>query len=318
MKVELGTTHNINSSFSGTAASGYLSASLLSGKSLASGAIDIRDNIQYKEVIQVLSSDANLIKGGTCDFDASGTLTTTEIVLEPKEIQVNLEVCAKNYRSGWESLQMKGINSKMPQDLGQFILEHVVQKTAAGIESAIWTGTTAGSIPFDGFEVLAAANGDVIDVAKVGGGINATNVTTELGRLLDSVNTTLIGDESLYLYVSSSIYQSFVRSLGGFGAVGGANATAGVDGKMSQWFRNQQELYYDGVKVVMCPGMTSTNMFATKTSNLIFGTSLFSELTGQASIIDMGPIDGSQNSRVILRGSAAVALGIGSEISFYS
>ena len=316
MKVELGTTHNIiNSSFSGKAASGYMSAALLTGKSLASGAIDIRDNIQYKEVIQVLSSDANLIKPGVCDFDPSGTLETSEIILEPKEIMVNLEVCAKNYRSGWESLQMKGINSKMPQNLGQFILEHVVQKTAAGLESAIWTGTTAGNIPFDGFEVLAAANGDVIDVAKAA--ITATNVTTELGKVVDAIPSTIYGKEDLYLYVSTAIYQAFVRSLGGFGATGGSNATAGVDSKMSQWYRNQQELYFDGVKVVMCPGMTSTNMFCTKTSNLMFGTSLFSELN-QASIIDMGPIDGSQNSRVILRGSAGVALGIGSEVVFYS
>ena len=316
MKVELGTTHNIiNSSFSGKAASGYMSAALLSGKSLASGAIDIRDNIQYKEVIQVLSSDANLIKGGTCDFDASGTLNTTEIVLEPKEIQVNLEVCAKNYRSGWESLQMKGINSKMPQNLGQFILEHVVQKTAAGLESAIWTGTTAGNIPFDGFEVLAAANADVIDVAKAA--ITATNVTTELGKVVDAIPSTIYGKEDLYLYVSTAIYQAFVRSLGGFGAANSANATTGVDDKMSQWYRNQQELYFDGIKLISCPGLTSTDMFATTSSNLIFGTSLFSELN-QASIIDMGPIDGSQNSRVILRGSAGVALGIGSEVVFYS
>ena len=315
MKVELGTTHNINSSFSGKAAAGYMSAALLSGKSLASGAIDIRDNIQYKEVIQVLSSDANLIKGGTCDFDASGTLNTTEIVLEPKEIQVNLEVCAKNYRSGYESLQMKGINSKMPQNLGQFILEHVVQKTAAGLESAIFTGTTAGSIPFDGFEVLAAANGDVIDVAKAA--ITATNVTTELGKVVDAIPSTIYGKEDLYLYVSTAIYQAFVRSLGGFGAANSANATTGVDDKMSQWYRNQQELYFDGIKLISCPGLTSTDMFATTSSNLIFGTSLFSELN-QASIIDMGPIDGSQNSRVILRGSAGVALGIGSEVVFYS
>lgn len=315
MKVELGTTHNITSSFTGKAASGYMSAALLTGKSLASGAIDIRDNIQYKEVIQVLSSDANLIKGGTCDFDASGTLNTTEIVLEPKEIQVNLEVCAKNYRSGYESLQMKGINSKMPQNLGQFILEHVVQKTAAGLESAIWTGTTAGNIPFDGFEVLAAANADVIDVAKAA--ITATNVTTELGKVVDAIPSTIYGKEDLYLYVSTAIYQAFVRSLGGFGAANSANATTGVDDKMSQWYRNQQELYFDGIKLISCPGLTSTDMFATTSSNLIFGTSLFSELN-QASIIDMGPIDGSQNSRVILRGSAGVALGIGSEVVFYS
>ena len=86
---------------------------------------------------------------------------------------------------------------------------------------------------------------------------------------------------------------------------------------MNTWFRNQQEIYFDGIKVLHCPGMTSTDMVATTKSNLIFGTSLFSDLN-QASIIDMGPIDGSQNSRVILRGSAGVSLGIASEIVLYS
>jgi len=315
MKVDLGTTHNITTSYSGKASSGILSAALLSGKSLDSGKIEIKDNIQFKEVIQVLSSDANLIKPGTCDFDASGTLTTTEIILEPKEIQVNLEVCAKNYRSGWESLQMKGISSTMPQTLGQFILEHVVEKTAASVETAIWSGTTAGNLPFDGFEVLAAANGDVVDVAKAA--ITAVNVTTELGKVVDAIPSTVYGAEDLSLYLSTSVYQSFVRSLGGFGAVNGSNATSGVDDKMSQWYKNQQELYFDGIPVVLCPGMTSGDMFASKKSNLIFGSSLYNELN-QASIIDLGPINGSQNSRVILRGSAGVALGIGSEIVYYA
>jgi hypothetical protein len=301
MKVDLGTTHNITTSYSGKASSGILSAALLSGKSLDSGKIEIKDNIQFKEVIQVLSSDANLIKPGTCDFDASGTLTTTEIILEPKEIQVNLEVCAKNYRSGWESLQMKGISSTMPQTLGQFILEHVVEKTAASVETAIWSGT--------------AANGDVVDVAKAA--ITAVNVTTELGKVVDAIPSTVYGAEDLSLYLSTSVYQSFVRSLGGFGAVNGSNATSGVDDKMSQWYKNQQELYFDGIPVVLCPGMTSGDMFASKKSNLIFGSSLYSELN-QASIIDLGPINGSQNSRVILRGSAGVALGIGSEIVYYA
>ena len=63
--------------------------------------------------------------------------------------------------------------------------------------------------------------------------------------------------------------------------------------------------------------MTSTDMVATTKSNMIAGTSLFSDLN-TAEVIDLGPINGSQNSRVILRGSAGVALGIGSEIVFYS
>lgn len=315
MKLDLSTSMNITTSFTGRAAQGYMSASLLSGKTLDSGAIDIRDNIKFKEVIQVLSSDANLIKPGTCDFDATGTLTTTEIVLEPKEIQVNLEVCAKNFRNGWESEQMKGINSSLPQTFGQFILEHVVKKTAAAMETSIWQGTAASaSIPFNGFEVLAAANGDVVDVAK--SVINATNVTTELGKVVDAIPTTVYGKEDLFIYVSTAIYQAYIRSLGGFGAQNGANTTSGVDDKMGTWYRNQQELYFDGIKLLHCPGLTSTDMFCTTKENLIFGTSLFSDMN-TASVID-GASWGSQNSRVILRGSAGVAIGIGSEVVFYS
>ena len=126
----MATTHTFtDNTYAGKKAAGYMSAALLSGKTLAAGVVDVRDNIQGKEVIQVLNSDANLIKDATCDFTATGTLTTTEIVLQPEEFQVNLELCTKNYRSTWESLQMKGIKSGIAKDLGDFIIEHVVQNS---------------------------------------------------------------------------------------------------------------------------------------------------------------------------------------------
>lgn len=319
MKVDLGTTMNINSSYSGKASAGYLSAALLAGKTLSSNVVDIRDNIAYKEVIQVLSSDANLIKPGSCDFSPSGTLTESEITLTPAEIMVNLEVCAKNFRSSWESLQMKGINSKLPQSFGQFILEHVVLKTAAAMETAVWQGTQAGDIPFDGFEVLAnasaAAGTGVTLVAKAA--VTPSNVTSELGKLVTNCPDTIYGSQDVFLYLPTAIYKNYVTSLGGFGAAGTSNVTSGFEGKGQMWYRNQQELYFDGIPVVHCPGMTSTDAILTTKSNLIFGTSLYSDLNN-VSIIDQGPITGSQNSRVILRGSAGAVLGIKEEIVLYS
>lgn len=312
----MATSHNITTTYSGQASSPYLSASLLTGKSLASGAIDIKDNIKYKEVLQVISSDANLIKPGTCDFSATGELTTTEVVIEPAEIQINLTLCQKNYRSGWESLQMQGIKSGIPKTLGDFILDHVVKKTAASIETAIWSNTTSSTdIPFDGFETLAAANGDVVDVAA--SAVTASNVTTEIGKVVDAIPTTIYGKENLYIYVSTAIYQKYIRALGGFGAAGSSNVTTGIDDKGQTWYSGQQEIFYDGIKVLHCPGMTATKMIAATSDNMIFGSSLYSELN-QASVLDMSSIDGSQNARVILRGSAAVALGIGSEVVLYA
>jgi hypothetical protein len=55
---------------------------------------------------------------------------------------------------------------------------------------------------------------------------------------------------------------------------------------------------------------------AAQKSNLFFGTGLLSDYN-QAQIIDMAPIDGSQNFRVIMRYTAGVQYGIGSEIVLY-
>jgi len=309
----MATTHTITSTYAGKNAEGYMSAALLSGKTLASGVIDIRDNIQGKEVIQVLASDANLIKDATCDFSATGTLTTTEVVLTPEEFQVNLELCAKNYRSGWESLQMKGIKSGMPQTLGQFMLEHIVQKVAAAQENNIWQGATATSGVYNGITVLAAADSDVVDVT--GTTVTAANVVDEIGKVVDAIPTTIYGAEDLFIYVSTSIYQKYVRALGGFGASG--LGAAGYDNKGTMWWDGQQELFYDGIKVFHAPGMPTNDIIATTKSNLIYGTSLYSELN-EVSLIDMSQIDGSQNSRFVLRGSASVALGIGAEVVYYT
>ena len=43
----MATSHDITTTYSGQAASPYLSAALLTGKSLASGAIDIKANLKY-------------------------------------------------------------------------------------------------------------------------------------------------------------------------------------------------------------------------------------------------------------------------------
>lgn len=307
------TTHTFtDNTYSGKKAAGYLSAALLSGKTLSSGAVDVRDNIQGKEVIQVLASDANLIKSASCDFSATGTLTTTEIVLQPEEFQVNLELCAKNYRTTWESLQMKGIKSGIAKDLGDFILQHVVDKVAANMETNFWQGANASDGQTDGITVLAAADADVVDVT--GTTISNSNCVSEMSKVISAIPATIYGKDDLYLYVSTHIFKSYVSALGGFAASGD---NAGINAQGPTWYRGQQELYFEGVKVFHAPGMPTNDMIATRASNLIFSTALFSE-NNQASVIDMSKFDGSQNTRVILRGSQGVNIANAAEIVYYT
>jgi len=310
----MATTTSITTTYAGEFAGKYISAALLSGSTIANGGIEVKPNIAFKEVIKRIATDA-IVKNATCDFDATSTVTLTERIIIPEDFQVNLQLCKKDFRSDWEAIQM-GYSAfdTLPPSFADFLLSHVVAKVAEKTEQNIWKGVTANAGEFDGFQTLAAADATVIDVAGASGGVTATNVVAELGKIVDAIPAALYGKEDLYLYVSQSIARDYVRALGGFGASGlGAN---GTNAQGTQWFNNGS-LSFDGVKIFVCNGMTNDYAIAAQKSNLYFGTGLLSD-QNEVQVIDLADIDGSQNVRVVMRFTAAVQYGVGSEIVLYT
>jgi hypothetical protein len=311
----MATTTSITTTYAGEYASKYISAALLSGSTIANGGIEVKPNIKFKEVIKRIATDA-IVANATCDFTPTSTVTLTERIITPEEFQVNLEFCKKTFKSDWEAVQM-GYSAfdNLPSAFADFILAHVVAKVAEKMESNIWKGATATAGEFDGLVTLATADAAVIDVASpVSGGITAANVIAELGKLVDAIPAALYGKEDLYLYVSQSVARDYVRALGGFGASGlGAN---GTNAQGTQWFNNGS-LSFDGVKIFVANGLANDYMMAAQKSNLYFGTGLLSD-QNEVKLIDLADIDGSENVRVVMRFTAAVQYGVGSEIVLYT
>jgi hypothetical protein len=84
----------------------------------------------------------------------------------------------------------------------------------------------------------------------------------------------------------------------------------------TQWFNNGS-LTFDGVKLFVANGLNNNYMMAAEKSNLYFGTGLLSD-HNEVKVIDMADIDGSQNVRVVMRFTAGVQYGIGSDIVLYT
>ena len=299
--------------YAGQFAGKYIAAALLSAPTLEQGGVTILPNIAYKQVIQKVATGA-LVANATCDFTASGTVTLTERVLTTKELQVNIQLCKADLQQTWQVAEMGYSSfSSMPKSFNDFLIAHVSAKIAASIETNIWTGS-AGAGTFDSFRTLMLADGDVIDVVKVVGGITAANVVTEIGRVVDAIPATLYGNEGLRIYASQAIVKSYIRALGGFGASGlGAN---GTNQQGTQWYTNGS-LSFDGIPIFMANGMTATDMVATTVDNLYFGCGLLND-QNLVKVIDMADIDGSQNVRMVMRYNAAIQYGIGSDIVLYS
>tara|TARA_B110000285_G_scaffold56739_1_gene64577 strand:+ start:15557 stop:16501 length:945 start_codon:yes stop_codon:yes gene_type:complete len=311
----MATTTNITTTYAGESAGKYISAALLTGNTIANGGLTIRPNVKFKEVVKRLELDG-IVKDGTCDFADTSTLTLTERILEPKELQVNLELCKKDFRSDWDAIQM-GYSAfdNLPSSFQDYLISYVAAKVAQKNELNVWQGVDANEGEFDGFEAILGADTAIPaaqKIAGIAGGITADNVIGELGKVVDQIPSELYGREDLHIYVSQNIFRAYKRSLGGFAANG-----VGANGFMAQG--NNQDvnvLYFDGVKIFMANGLSANTMVSSTKDNLWFGTGLLADAQ-EVKILDMENLDGSQNVRVIMRFTAGVQYGVISDFVLY-
>ena len=309
----MATTTSITTSYAGEFSGKYIAAALLSAPTLEKGGMTIMPNVKYKQVIKRVATD-DIIKNATCDYDPTSTITLTEKVLQPESFQVNLTLCKSDFRSDWDAIQM-GYSAfdVLPKSFADFLIAHAAEKVAAGMETSIWQGVNATAGQFAGIMTQLLTDAALPAAQEVAGTtVDASNVITELGKIIDAAPAALYGKEDLTLYVSSNIYRAYVRALGGFAASGvGAN---GYDNKGTNQALN--DLYFDGVKIFLANGLAANTALLSQVSNLFFATSLMSDMN-EVRVIDMAENDGSQNVRVVMRFSADAKYGFASDLVTY-
>ncbi len=218
--------------------------------------------------------------------------------------------------SDWDAVQM-GYSAfdVLPKSFADFLIAHAAEKVAQQMELVIWDGNNASAGEFSGIMrqlTTDASLPSAQEIAAVGGGVNASNVVAQLGSIIDACPAALYGKEDLTLYVSSNIYRAYVRALGGFAASGvGAN---GYDNKGTN--QTLENLYFDGVRVFLAPGLANNTALLSQTSNLFFATGLMNDMN-EVKVLDMADLDGSQNVRVIMRFSADAKYGFASDVVTY-
>ena len=310
---------SITTTYAGEFKEKYIAAALLSGKTLDNGGVTVLPNIAYKEVIQKSVMGDDFIVNAGCDYSDAGTLTLSERVLEVEEFQVNKTECKKTFAQTWQSAEMgySVMNQSLPKSFADFIVQQYIAKIAQKTEQNIWAGTNATAGEFDGYTTIAAANAASLagGAIVVGTTVTASNVTTELGKVIDNVaaNTPAILDkEDLRIYVGNGIFQAYIRALGGFALTG----SAGTDDKMTQWY-DGGGLTFDGVKIFLAPGMPANQMMCTQISNLFFGCGILGDLS-ELRLIDTSETLGDQNVRFVARWKAGVQIGLLGEVTYYA
>ena len=311
---------SLTTSYAGEYKDKMIASALLSGRTLANGGLTVYPNVAFKEVIKRVDLGGDLIVPGACDYSDAGTVTIDEAVLEVKEYQINKTECKKTFSQDWIAAQMgySMNNQNLPKSYSDFIVQQYIAKIAEYIENQIWTGNGSGG-NLTGFTTTYAASASSLmgGAAVTGTTVDASNVVTEIGKVVDHIaanKASLLDKEDLHIYVSNSIFQAYVRSLGGFGASGlGAN---GYEGKGN----NQdlgENLLFDGLKIFRAPGLPANDMVAAQKSNLFFGCGIEGDMS-EIALIDTSTTLGDQNVRFVARFKAGIQTGFLGEVAYYS
>jgi len=292
------------SNFAGKAAGFYISAALKASNSL--DYLTMIENIKFKSNIQALNQTVNSVVDATCDFTAAGTLALTEKVLEPKNLQVNMDICKETLLSSWEALQMRaGAGAPPPASFDDYVISYMGDIIAQATENSIWAGTNVAG-QFNGF--LGAATGLLlpgVDATVVqnaaGGAYTVGTIIAELQAAVAVIPAAVLGKEDLHIYMSQRTYQYYIGAVSTLGYVNAYN----MNGDYVPMF--------EGYKIAVCNGMLENEVVIAQKSNLFFGTDLLSDAT-RINLMDMANLDGSDNIRMVARYSAGVQSGTGADI----
>ena len=304
---------SVTSTYAGEFAGKYIASALLSARTLDNGYITIMPNVKYKSVIQRIAVDS-IVNNASCDFATSGTVALTERILEPKELQVNLQLCKAEFLDSWEALQL-GFSAfdTIPANFTDFLVSYVGGKVAEATETSIWQGNSSTNGQFQGIYnelsssvVAGGVNAPV--TSSVSGSITSANVGTALAALIDAIPNTVYGKEDLFIYVPTNVVKAYQQFL-----AGGAQGANGFNNQLNV---GEKPLNFNGIEMAYCPGLPASACVIAQKSNLFFGTGLTSDYN-EVKVLDMADLDGSQNFRVIMRYTADTVFGIGNDIAIH-
>ena len=302
----------ITTTYAGEFAGKYVSAALLTGNTIANGLIEVKPNVKFKEVLKRVDL-SGAIANATCDFTSAGTVALTEKIIEPKELQVNLELCKTPFQSDWEAVSMGySAHDNLPSTFSDYFIGLMAEQIAEQTETDIWSGA-AGAGTFDGFKTLLNADAGHTGAKKiVGEAITSANVIAQLELVEAQIPNSVYDKEDLFIYASQNVFRAYKSSLGGFQSGG-----QGASGYMSQGQNQDIDVqYFNGVKIVACNGLADNNIIVSQKSNLFFATGLLSD-HNEVKVLDMADLDGSKNVRFIMRYTAGVQYAVVDDIVSY-
>lgn len=226
--------------------------------------INYQTGIKTSAAINLLSTDVKFGDGFACGFDAAGSQTLSQRIIETGAIKVNMEYCDKSLLKTFAQYGVRiAADGDKAMPFEEKFVGDVVANIKAAIEKAVWQGDKASEDEnlnkFDGLiKILGAADG----VITATGSNN--DVFAALQDVLVKLPATAIKEDTR-IFVGTDTFMRLVNQL--------------VSANLYHYSADSAnyELVMPGttIKVTAVDGLNGTNkIVAGRASNFFYGTDL--------------------------------------------
>lgn len=295
-----------------------ISSAVLGAKTIQ--LINVRPGIKSSEDIITLETTADFQADSGCSYNTSGTTTFSKFNLAVSSIMVSETLCPKDLEAKVLQRALKPGGKYEDVPFSKEIMDRKVALIQKQLEAAVWQGKTTHtfSTNFKHFDGLITK----IDAAS--GLISATqqaDITTSTVRgifedIYTKVPAKVLNADDLVCVCGMDTFRTLVIKLTTDNLFHYA-----TDGASDKW-----ELMYPGtnMKVIALPGLNADNhaslpaayqdrIFATRLSNLYFGTDMLNEQEE----VDVWYSKDDRNIKSLFTFKAGTAVAFGDEIVSY-
>jgi hypothetical protein len=260
------TTVTSGSNYAGKAAGAIIGASFKEADTIAKGAINVLQGINYKENLRrIRYTDGTTAYA--CGFTPAGAIVLSEKVIEPIKLKNDLKVCKETFRNQWgeDVMGLSAGNPQMHGPIEEAILAEVLKSTAERTDSVIWTGdNSANDDEWDGFITLWAADSAVIKAtanAKVGAAVTKANVLSAF-EVASGLVPIALRRKDLVFAISPDVELAYTQYLVANGLSNGLGGNANTG------------LNYGRYALTTLNGLPSNTIAIYERTNLVFATGL--------------------------------------------
>ena len=120
---------------------------VLGGKTV--GLINLQTGVKKSAALNLIDVEPKLQEGG-CGWNADGTATLSQRVIDTKMLKVNIPFCDKDFINYWTNYEVKVGAGRETLPFEEYFTSMVIEKVNAKIEAMVWAGNSENGAEFDG------------------------------------------------------------------------------------------------------------------------------------------------------------------------